>query len=78
VGDRDHPATLSFLGYDQGSGQLIHLHLHFRLVIGERLLKNYRIPWEEVLLNGPFSTLHCRSEFLSRRARRSVGGAGLS
>jgi hypothetical protein len=52
VGDRDHPATLSFLGYDQGSGQLIHLHLHFRLVIGERLLKNYRIPWEEVLLNG--------------------------
>src|SRR5689334_8004074 len=51
VGDRDHPAILSFLGYDQGSGQLIHIHLHFRLIIGERLLKNYRIPWEEVLLN---------------------------
>ena len=50
VADRDHPATLSFLGYDERSGQLIHLHLHFRLIVGERLLKNYRIPWEEVLL----------------------------
>lgn len=50
VADRDHPATQSFLGYDERSGELIHIHLHFRLVVGERLLKNYRIPWEEVLL----------------------------
>jgi hypothetical protein len=51
VADRDDPATLSFLGYDERGGQLIHIHLHFLLIIGERLLKNYRIPWEEVLLN---------------------------
>jgi thymidylate kinase len=50
VGDRDHPATMSFLGYDERSGQLIHIHLHFQLVVGERLIKNYRIPWEDVLL----------------------------
>jgi thymidylate kinase len=50
VGDRDHPATLSFLGYDERGGELIHIHLHFRLIGGERLLKNYRIPWEQVLL----------------------------
>jgi thymidylate kinase len=50
VADRDHPATLTFLGYDERSGQLIHIHLHFRLIVGEGLLKNYRIPWEEVLL----------------------------
>jgi thymidylate kinase len=50
VGDRDHPATQSFFGYDESSGQLIHIHLHFRLIVGERLLKNYRIPWEDVLL----------------------------
>ena len=50
VADRDHPATLSFLGYDERGGELIHVHLHFRLIVGERLLKNYRIPWEEVLL----------------------------
>jgi hypothetical protein len=50
VADRDHPATLSYLGYDERGGQLIHMHLHFLLIVGERLLKNYRIPWEEVLL----------------------------
>ncbi len=50
VADRDHPATLTFLGYDERSGQLIHIHLHFRLIVGESLLRNYRIPWEEVLL----------------------------
>ena len=41
---------MSFLGYDEPSGKLIHLHLHFRLVVGERLLKNYRIPWEKTVL----------------------------
>lgn len=48
--DRDHPSVLSFLGFDEVSGQLIHLHLHFRLVVGERSLKNYRLPWEDTLL----------------------------
>jgi hypothetical protein len=51
VGDRDHPAVSSFLGYDERGGQLIHIHLHFRLIVGEKLLKNYRIPWEEAVLN---------------------------
>jgi thymidylate kinase len=50
VADRDHPATMTFLGYDERSGQLIHIHLHFLLIVGERLVKNYRIPWEHVLL----------------------------
>lgn len=51
VADRDHPATLSFLGYDERSGRLIHIHLHSQLIVGERLLKNYRIPWEGPLLS---------------------------
>jgi hypothetical protein len=50
VSGRDHPAVVSFLGYDEPSGKLVHVHLHFRLVSGERLLKNYRIPWEDHLL----------------------------
>ena len=50
VADRDHPATLTFLGYDERGGQLIHIHVHVQLIVGERLLKNYRIPWEDVLL----------------------------
>ena len=50
VAMRDHPAILSYLGYDEPSGRLIHLHLHFRLIVGERLHKNYRLPWEESVL----------------------------
>jgi hypothetical protein len=50
VAMRDHPAILSYLGYDESSGRLIHLHLHFRLIVGERLHKNYRIPWETEVL----------------------------
>ncbi len=51
VANRDHPAVSSYLGYDEPSGRIVHLHLHFRLVIGESLLKNYRLPWEATLLN---------------------------
>jgi hypothetical protein len=50
IAHRDHPAISSYLGYDEPSGRIIHLHLHFRLVIGEPLLKNYRLPWEETIL----------------------------
>ncbi len=50
VAYRDHPAILSFLGYDELSGRIVHLHSHFRLVAGNSLLKNYRIPWEETVL----------------------------
>lgn len=50
IPSRDHPAVLSFLGYDDLTGRLVHIHLHFRLVAGERLFKNYRLPWEDVIL----------------------------
>ncbi len=50
VTNRDHPATLSFLGYDEPSGRIIHLHAHFRLIAGESLLKSYWLPWEETIL----------------------------
>jgi hypothetical protein len=50
VAGRDHPSIASYLGYDERSGRLIHLHVHFRLIIGEPLLKNARVPWEDMLL----------------------------
>ena len=51
VSGREHPAVSSYLGYDEDSGRLFHLHLHVRLIVGEPLLKNYRVPWETVLLD---------------------------
>lgn len=50
VSMRDHPAIESYLGYDERSGRLVHLHLHYQIVTGERLLKNYRVPWEAGIL----------------------------
>lgn len=50
VGWRSYPAIESYLGLDTDSGKLLHLHLHYRLTLGERRLKGYRLPWEEVLL----------------------------
>lgn len=50
VANREHPAILSFLGYDAPSGRILHVHLHTRLVSGERLLRNYRLPWEAAIL----------------------------
>lgn len=47
---RAHPAVSSYLGYDEPSGRIIHLHLHFRLIVGEPLFKNYRLPWEAGIL----------------------------
>jgi thymidylate kinase len=47
---RAHPAVESFLGYDEASGRIVHVHAHFRLVLGARLLKNYQPPLEDALL----------------------------
>lgn len=50
VAGREHPSVTSFLGYDEPSGRIVHVHLHACLVVGERLLKNYRLPWEQAVL----------------------------
>ncbi|WP_284310682.1 hypothetical protein [Labrys miyagiensis] len=47
---RDHPALMSFLGYDEAQGAIRHIHVHFRLVLGHSLLKSFRLPIEERLL----------------------------
>ncbi|HEU5262479.1 MAG TPA: hypothetical protein VFU41_13765 [Gemmatimonadales bacterium] len=48
---RSYPAIESYLGFDADSGKLLHLHLHYRLTLGEKHLKGYRLPWEELLLS---------------------------
>jgi hypothetical protein len=47
---RSYPGIEDYLAFDQGSGRLVHLHLHFQLTIGERHLKGYRVPWERAVL----------------------------
>jgi hypothetical protein len=52
-----HPGMDHYLGLDRASGRLFHLHVHFRLVLGERYTKNHRLPLERELLDHT-RTLH--------------------
>jgi len=45
VASREHPAVISFLGHDEPTGRIVHVHLHLAVVTGERLLRNYVLPW---------------------------------
>lgn len=51
VAEHAYPGIEDFLGFDADTGALAHLHLHHRLVLGEKRLKGYRLPWEAVLLS---------------------------
>jgi len=44
------PGLESFLGFDETTGSLLHLDVHYRLVLGEQLIKNHHLPVEEWLL----------------------------
>ena len=39
-----------YLGFDDDTGRIVHLHLHYELTIGEKHLKGYHVPWEGELL----------------------------
>lgn len=43
---KHYPGLENYLGYDSESGNLFHLHVHYQLVLGERFVKNYRLPLE--------------------------------
>jgi len=46
-----YPGIEDFLASDPETGRLIHLHLHYRLTLGEKHLKGYRLPWESLILS---------------------------
>jgi thymidylate kinase len=50
VPERGYPGVEDYLGMDPVTGTMVHLHLHYRLVLGEKFLKGYRLPWEETVL----------------------------
>lgn len=39
-----YPSIADYLGYDEATGKLFHLHVHYQLVLGEQFVKNYRLP----------------------------------
>ncbi|MBK8419000.1 hypothetical protein [Candidatus Villigracilis saccharophilus] len=49
-GEEELPGVRDYYGYDQKTGKLIHVHVHFQLILGNDLSKNYRLPLEQVYL----------------------------
>lgn len=44
------PSVEHHYAVDDDSGELVHLHAYYRVITGESLTKNYRLPIEEMLL----------------------------
>ncbi|MGF1540308.1 MAG: hypothetical protein ACFCU5_07625 [Pleurocapsa sp.] len=40
-----------YLAIDEETGTLVHFHLHYQLELGEKQLKGYHLPWEELILS---------------------------
>tara|TARA_B100000963_G_scaffold344664_1_gene347747 strand:+ start:780 stop:2213 length:1434 start_codon:yes stop_codon:yes gene_type:complete len=45
-----HDSIEHFIGLDNHSGKLVHLHVYFELVTGESFTKNYKLPLENFIL----------------------------
>lgn len=49
-GERQIPGVESYFGHDPSVRRLLHLHVHFRLVLGDFWRTTYRLPIERALL----------------------------
>jgi thymidylate kinase len=49
--DKQYPGLEHYLGFDHESGKLFHLHVHYKLILGEQFVKNYHVPIEDYILN---------------------------
>ncbi len=48
---RQIPGIHHLYGYDAASGQTVHVHAHFQLVLGHDMTKNYHLPLERAVLS---------------------------
>lgn len=38
-----------YIGFDSNTGKIVHLHLHFELMIGKKFVKGLHLPWEDLI-----------------------------
>jgi hypothetical protein len=54
--EKRYPEMEDYLGFDEESGALVHLHVHYALILGQKHVKNHHLPIESALLDD-FRTL---------------------
>jgi thymidylate kinase len=48
------PGILDYYGYDNAAFKLVHVHAHYKLVLGQDMTKNYHLPIESAYLDSSF------------------------
>jgi thymidylate kinase len=48
----DYFSIEDFIGFDYPTGSLVHVHLHYELILGRKFIKAYHLPLEEKILEG--------------------------
>lgn len=51
ISDAIHNGLEHYYGLDEDTGHFVHLHLYYRIVTGDSLVKNFRLPVEDLLFN---------------------------
>jgi hypothetical protein len=46
-----YPGIEDYVAFDSPSGKLLHVHVHYQLTLGEKRLKGYHLPWEDLVLS---------------------------
>jgi len=46
-----YPHIEDYLGIDPETGKLVHIHVHYQLIVGKKRIKGYRLPWEKEILS---------------------------
>jgi len=49
--EKRYPGMEDYLGFDEESGALVHLHVHYLLILGQRHFKNHHLPIESAVLD---------------------------
>ncbi len=48
--DKWMPGVLDYYGYDEEEDKFVHAHVHYQLIVGHDMTKNYRLPIERAYL----------------------------
>jgi thymidylate kinase len=46
-----YPDVEDWLVFDYGTGNFLHMHVHYRLLTGLKRVKHLRLPWEDLLMS---------------------------